>query len=55
MWEIGEPVFRASVALGVEVGNCYHFLSRKAVDRDLDDVYGIALNGGYFRSAGSKR
>lgn len=53
--EDGEPDFFACVALQVQVGNGYLLHSRNAADRDLDDVLGSALSGGYFRPVEGKR
>lgn len=51
----GEPEFLACVALRVELANDYLIPSHICVDRDLDDDFCIARNGGRLGNVGIKR
>lgn len=52
--ECNQPGFLACIALPVEVLNGFSLPSRVVFDTNLDDVLGIALNGGCLRSVGNK-
>lgn len=52
--EDSEPALLAFTALRVRVENSHLLPSRVLVVRDLDDVFNIALNGGYVESLGIK-
>lgn len=53
--EDGEPDINACVALWVRVENGYLLRSRIVVGRSIDDVFGLAFNGGQVDSVESKR
>lgn len=49
--EDGEADFLACLAVQVRVADSYVLLSRVVVDRNLNDVFRIALSGGHFKNA----
>lgn len=51
----GEPDFLACAAIPTEVGSSYLVPTRIVVLEGLDNVFGIALNGGHLESVRTQR
>lgn len=53
--ENGKPDFFPDTTLSAEITNDYLVCSRIVFDRDLDDSFRIALNGGHIESVEAQR